>query len=97
MLPPVMLMQVIVPPSPPFNMPRKKKEAMPELVLNFTGKMSILIEQENHGPIEFRINDIDTVVAVVRIILDKTDNKSTVEAYDVRTQKTFTKILDSIT
>jgi hypothetical protein len=36
-------------------------------------------------------------VAVVRIILDKTDNKSTVEAYDVRTQKTFTKILDSIT
>ena len=78
-------------------MPRKKKEATPELVLNFTGKMSILIEQENHGPIEFRINDIDTVVAVVRIILDKTDNKSTVEAYDVRTQKTFTKILDSIT
>ena len=77
-------------------MPRKKKEAAPELVLKFTGKMSILIEQENHGPIEFRINDMDTVMAVVRIILDKTDNKSTVDSYDARTHKTFTKILDSI-
>jgi hypothetical protein len=77
-------------------MPRKKKEAMPELVLNFTGKMSILIEQENHGPIEWRVNDMDTVMAVVRVILDKTDNKTSVDAYDARTQKTFTKILDSI-
>ena len=77
-------------------MPRKKKEITPELKLTFTGKMSILIEQENHGPIEFRINDMDTVMAVVRIILDKTDNKSTVDAYDARTHKTFTKILDSI-
>ena len=77
-------------------MPRKKKEATPEFQLKFTGKMSILIEQENHGPIEFRFNDMDTVMAVVRLILDKTDNKSTVDAYDARTQKTFTKILDSI-
>lgn len=77
-------------------MPRKKKEVTPELKLTFTGKMSILIEQENHGPMEFRINDMDTVMAVVRIILDKTDNKSTVDAYDARTQKTFTKILNDI-
>ena len=77
-------------------MPRKKKEATPELVLKFTGKMSILIEQETHGPIEFRFNDMDTVMAVVRVILDKTDNKSTVDAYDARTQKTFTKIMESI-
>ena len=77
-------------------MPRKKKEVSSELVLKFTGKMSILIEQENHGPIEWRVNDMDTVMAVVRVILDKMDNKTSVNAYDVRTQKTFTKILDSI-
>jgi hypothetical protein len=77
-------------------MPRKKKEATSELELKFTGKMSILIEQENHGPIEFRINDMDTVMAVVRVFLDKTDNKTSVDAYDTRMQKTFTKILDSI-
>lgn len=77
-------------------MPRKKKEVSPELILKFTGKMSILVEQENHGPIEWRVNDIDTVMAVVRVILDKTDNKTSVNAYDARTQKTFTKILDSI-
>jgi hypothetical protein len=85
-----------VPQLTPSNMPRKKKEATPELVLKFTGKMSILIEQETHGPIEFRFNDMDTVMAVVRVILDKTDNKSTVDAYDARTQKTFTKIMESI-
>jgi hypothetical protein len=39
---------------------------------------------------------MDTVMAVVRVILDKTDNKTSVDAYDTRTQKTFTKILDSI-
>jgi hypothetical protein len=78
-------------------MPRKKKEATPEWELKFTGKMSILIEQENHGPIEFRFNDMDTVMAVVRVILDKMGNKSTVDAYDARTQKTFKKILDDIT
>lgn len=77
-------------------MPRKKKEVSPELILKFTGKMSILVEQENHGPIEWRVNDMDTVMAVVRVILDKTDNKTSVDAYDARTQKTFTKILDSI-
>jgi len=78
-------------------MPRKKKEATPEFQLKFTGKMSILIEQETHGPIEFRFNDMDTVMAVVRVILDKTDNKTPVDAYDTDAQKTFTKILDSIT
>jgi len=89
-------MQTIVPQLTPFNMPRKKKETLTSFELKFTGKMSILIEQENYGPIEFRFNDMDTVMAVVRVILDKTDNKTSVDAYDTRTQKTFTKILDSI-
>ena len=91
-----MYMQTIVPQLTPFNMPRKKKETLTSFELKFTGKMSILIEQENYGPIEFRFNDMDTVMAVVRVILDKTDNKTSVDAYDTRTQKTFTKILDSI-
>jgi hypothetical protein len=60
--------------------------------------MSILIEQENHGPIEFRFNDMDTVMAVVRVILDKMNNKTPkVDSYDDHTQKTFKKILDDIT
>jgi hypothetical protein len=77
-------------------MPRKKKEVSSELMFKFTGKMSILIEQEHYGPFEWRINDMDTVMDVVRIILDKTDGKSTVDSYDSRTQKTFTKILNDI-
>jgi len=89
-------MQTIVPQLTSFNMPRKKKETLTSFELKFTGKMSILIEQENYGPIEFRFNDMDTVMSVVRVILDKTNNKTSVDAYDTRTQKTFTKILDSI-
>lgn len=74
----------------------KKKTKPEKLCLKFTGKMSILIEQENHGPIEWRINDINMVMEVVRVILDKMDNKTSINGYDARTQKTFTKILDSI-
>lgn len=77
-------------------MPRKKKEKLTSLELKFTGKMSILIEQENHGPIQWCFNDMDTVMAVVRVILDATDNKTSVDAYDAHTQKTFTKILNDI-
>ncbi len=77
-------------------MPRKKKDTVPELKLTFTGKMSILIEQEDHGPMELRVNDIDVVMEVVRIILDKMDNKTNVNSYDSRVQKTFTKILNDI-
>jgi hypothetical protein len=89
-------MQIIVQQLTPFNMPRKKKEATPELELKFTGKMSILIEKENHGPIEFRINDMDTVMEVVRVFLGKIGSKTPVSAYDTRTKKTFIKILDNI-
>lgn len=78
-------------------MPRKKKEVLPELVLKFTGKASILIEQENYGPMEYRINDLDTVMKVFRVLLDELGPTTPVNSYDARTQKTFTKILDDIT
>jgi hypothetical protein len=77
-------------------MPRKKKEVSPELVLKFTGKMSILIEQEHYGPMEYRINDLDIVMKIVRLLIDEIGPSTPVNSYTATTQKTFTKILDSI-
>lgn len=75
-------------------MPRKKKEPMKDFKLKFTGKMTILIEQEEHGPIQFRVDDIDVVLEVARIILKHTDNTMTVDSYNKREETTFKKLLD---
>jgi hypothetical protein len=75
-------------------MPRKKKEPLKEFALKFTGKMSILIELEDTGPIQFRVDDLDTVLAVTKVILDKTDHTMTVDSYNSREQKTLNKQLD---
>lgn len=75
-------------------MPKKKKEPLKEFKLKFTGKMSILIELEDTGPIQFRVDDIDVALEVARLILKHTDNKMTVDAYNKREETTLKKMLD---
>jgi hypothetical protein len=79
------------------TMPRKKKDAPKEkeLELKFTGKMSILIELEGLGPLQWRINDIDITQEVVRVMLGHSNNTVRIDSYDKKEQKTFTQILDS--
>jgi len=79
--------------SQEINMPNKKSN---NLKLDFTGKMSILIELEEYGPMQYRINDFDTVMKIVKVILDASNNTTTVDSYNAREQKTFQKILDGI-
>ena len=74
-------------------MPNKKSN---NLKLDFTGKMSILIELKDYGPMQYRINDLDTVMKIMRVILDASNNTTTVDSYGKREQKTFQKILDGI-
>lgn len=74
-------------------MPNKKSN---NLKLDFTGKMSILIELKDYGPMQYRINDFDTVMKIMRVILDASNNTTTVDSYGKREQKTFQKILDGI-
>jgi hypothetical protein len=78
------------------TMPKKKTKSEKELNLKFTGKMSILIELEGHGPLEFRVNDLQVVKDAVQVILDHTNNKTPVNSYDKREQKTMQKLLDGI-
>lgn len=67
-----------------------------ELSLKFTGKMSVLIEVEDYGPLQFRINDMELVKKVAEFIMEVTDNKTTVDSYNKREEKTLKKILDEI-
>jgi len=75
-------------------MPKKTKPT--DLQLKFTGKMSVLIELEGYGPLEFRVNDLDVVKKVAAVILDVTDNITTVNSYGKREQKNMQKLLDGI-
>ena len=45
---------------------------------------------------QYRINDFDTVMKIMRVILDASNNTTTVDSYNAREQKTFQKILDGI-
>lgn len=76
-------------------MPRKKKETIKGLHLKFTGKMSVLVELEGHGPIQLRVNDLNVATDIVRLILDKTDHVPTIiGSYNKREENTFNKQLD---
>lgn len=68
-----------------------------QLNLKFTGKMTILIELEEYGPIQYNVNDLLIVSDVMEIILDAADNKTSLDSYNKREQKSMQKLLDNIT
>ena len=72
----------------------KKKPS--DFKLELTGKMTILIEQDGYGPIQISVNDKDTVVEVIRTLLDMGGSIMDVDAYDKRTQKKFEKLLGEV-
>ena len=76
-------------------MPKKNKEPMKELHLKFTGKVSMIIDLEEYGPLVYNINDIDVIHAVIRVILNSTNTSAPVTSYDLQEEKRFRKILES--
>ena len=63
-------------------MPRKKKlERVDSLRLDFNGKMLILIDTDEWGPIEFNVNDKETVLEVMRTLINRSDNNWSVDSY----------------
>jgi hypothetical protein len=58
--------------------------------------MSIIIDLEETGPIEIRINGVDTVSTVIRAILPLLNNSFPVNSYNKREEKNMQKLLDSI-
>jgi hypothetical protein len=62
-------------------MPRKKKETVDSLKIDFTGKMVIIVDLEGWGPMELRIDDKEATLAVLKTVLDFTGNISTVKSF----------------
>lgn len=86
-------------------MAKKKKEIVeitkvesdsmpPSLKLDFTGKMSMVVELADYGPMEFRIDDKETVLKILRLLMEETGHITTVDAYNKRTGNTLKKLLD---
>jgi hypothetical protein len=75
---------------------KKYVDSVEGLKLDFTGKMSLLIELDEHGPIEFRINDKDVCLKIVQVLLTEMGARTTVDSYDDETKSTFNKILNEI-
>ena len=76
-------------------MPRKKKlERVDSLRLDFNGKMLILIDTDEWGPIEFRINDKDAALDIMRVIIEHTDGISNVDSYTKKEGKKLKKMVE---
>ena len=75
-------------------MPRKKKlERVDSLRLDFNGKMLILIDTDEWGPIEFNVNDKETVLEVMRTLINCSDNNWSVDSYTKTEAKKLKKMV----
>jgi hypothetical protein len=75
-------------------MPRKKKmERVESLRLDFNGKMLIVIDTNEWGPIEFNVNDRETVLEVMRTLIDCSDNNWSVDSYTKTEGKKLKKMM----
>jgi S-adenosylmethionine:tRNA-ribosyltransferase-isomerase (queuine synthetase) len=56
-----------------------------------TGRMTVIVEMEEHGPIEFKIEDLDLTLAVVGVLAKA--GSMTVDSYTARHRKTLERLL----
>ena len=76
-------------------MPRKKKlERVDSLRLDFNGRMLIVIDTDEWGPIEFNVNDKETVLEVMRTLIDRSDNDWSVDSYTTTEGKKLKKMVE---
>jgi hypothetical protein len=65
-----------------------------DLKWKFTGKAIVLIEIDEYGPIEFRIDDLNTVMQISKILLDASSNTMTVNSYNKREENKMRNLLN---
>jgi len=59
-----------------------------------TGKATFVVELEDFGPIEYRINDRAVVTAIFKLLIEQMGSTTPVDSYDKRTQKKLETLLD---
>ena len=65
-----------------------------ELRMTPTGKAIVLVELEEHGPIEWRINDKQIVLELIRVILNESEHQTTVNSYNKKEEKKMRDMLN---
>jgi hypothetical protein len=75
-------------------MPRKKKETIESLKIDFTGQMVVIFDVEGYGPIEIRLDDKETTLAVLKTILEYSGNIHDVDSYTAAEGKRLKKLVE---
>lgn len=65
--------------------------------LNLTGRMSVLVELADYGPIQIRVEDESTVVDVLRVLVGGDRGQMSVDSYGKRVQRRLQQVLDGAT
>ena len=77
-------------------MPKKKKriERVNSLRLDLNGKLLVLLDTDEWGPIEFRINDKEAALEIMRVIIEHTDGISNVDSYTKKEGKKLKNMVE---
>ena len=67
-------------------------EQKKELTLTFTGKMVVIVELEEFGPMEFTIDDKDTAKDIMHVILGVSGTMEP-KSYSAKEEKALRKLL----
>lgn len=71
-----------------------KKKSADSLKLELNGKALLMLDTDEWGPIELRIDDKETAVELLRVIVDNMGNISTVDSYTKADGKKLKKMVE---
>ena len=71
-----------------------KKKFADSLKLELNGKALLMLDTDEWGPIELRIDDKETAVELLRVIVDNMGNISTVDSYTKAEGKKLKKMVE---
>ena len=72
----------------------KKKKTVDSLKLELNGKALLMLDTDEWGPIELRIDDKETAVELLRVIVDNLGNISSVDSYTKAEGKKLKKMVE---
>lgn len=77
-------------------MPKKKKriERVDSLCLDLNGKLLVLLDTDEWGPLEFRVDDKEAALNIMRVLIEHTDGVSNVDSYTKKEGKKLKKMVN---
>ena len=73
---------------------KKKKKPVDSLKLELNGKALLMLDTDEWGPIELRIDDKETAVELLRVIVDNLGIISSVDSYTKAEGKKLKKMVE---